>query len=356
MIRRMAWFVGAIVIMANLGGCGIGYNRVLFGTKTNVGFDVDTKPPVVQLNINRKEGVIAPQFENGMKLPVLASFRFESSKSFSPNIGSAFATGDAALTLAALYDDDTPTLENEPDGWMQRLELIKKFNSSLTLNHKPTIPDNAAMLFAEKGPDGEYFQQTDVRPVFFGTDTSLGLKIGWSGAGAFPDSAKLGFNRKELAWVPVSIRDESSDGLGPYSVKTSSLLATIDSGIGQPTLVDGAPQTDIQYVQYFATGDAATLLALQQNVRMAMIIRLDPNRQMLVEVYSAPYRVSELARRIKKWRDETSDQEPNLRRILITDFLRRENIGVSTAFWLRTSNEPGRAEQYQKFIDENDIE
>lgn len=353
MIRRMAWFVGLIVIMANLGGCGIGYNRVLFGTKTNVGFEVDTKPPVIQLNIGRTEGVIAPQFENGKKLPVLASFRFQNSGSFSPFVGSAFATGDAALTLAALYDDDTPYKKE----WLSRLKLVREIDSSLKLDYKPTIPDNAAMLFADKGPDGEYFQQTDVRPVFFGTDTSLGLKIGWSGAGAFPDSAKLGFNRKELAWIPVSMSSkESSSGKTTYFVKTSSLLATIDSGISQPTLVDGAPKTDIQYVQYFATGDAATLLALQQDVRKAMIIRLDPNQQMLVEVYSGQYSVSELSQRIKEWRDETSDQDPNPRRTAITNFLRRENIGVSTAFWLRTSSKPGRAEQYQKFIDENEIE
>ncbi len=364
MIRRMAWFVGAIAIMADLGGCGIGYNRVLFGTKTNVGFEVDTKPPVVQLNIDRTEGVIAPQFENGKKLPVLASFRFENSDSFSPGIGSAFATGDAALTLAAMYDDPTP-----PGEWEERIKLLDKIDSSLTLDQKPTVPDNAAMLFADKGADGEYFQQTDVRPVFFGTSTSLGLKIGWSGAGMFPDSAKLGFNRKELAWVPVTISeatsDESSDESSgessdessvestKYSVKTSSLLATIDSGISQPTLADGAPKVDIQYVQYFATGDAATLLALQQDVRKAMLVRLDPNRQTLVAAY---FSVGELARRIMGWRDETSDEDPNPRRTLITDFLSRENIGVSGTFWLRTSGEPGRTEQYQKFIDENEIE
>ncbi len=275
MIRRIAWLVGAIVIMANVGGCGIGYNRVLFGTKTNVGFEVDTKPPVIQLNIARTEGVIAPQFENGKKLPVLASFRFKNSDSFSPNIGSAFATGDAALTLAALYNEGTP-----PGNWQSRFDLVRdEIDSSLKLDNPPSIQDNAAMLFAEKGSDGEYFQKTDVRPVFFGTDTSLGLKIGWSGAGAFPDSAKLGFNRKELAWVPVSMREKIVDGKTKYHVKTSSLLATIDSAISQPTLVDGAPKMDIQYVQYFATGEAATLLALQQDVRQAMLVRLDPNQE-----------------------------------------------------------------------------
>lgn len=279
MIRRTAWFVGAIVIMANVGGCGIGYNRVLFGTKTNVGFDVDAKPPVVQLNIARTEGVIAPQFENGKKLPVMASFRFQNSESFSPTIGSAFATGDAALTLAALYNEATPA-----GGWRSRLNLVREIDSSLILDNPPSVPDNAAMLFAEKGLDGEYFQQTDVRPVFFGTDTSLGLKIGWSGAGPFPDSAKLGFNRKELAWVPVSVSEKSLGGKTKHLVKTSSLLATIDSAISQPTLEDGAPKMDIQYVQYFATGEAATLLALQEDVRKAMLVRLDPNQEKFAEL------------------------------------------------------------------------
>ena len=39
---------------------------------------------------------------------------------------------------------------------------------------------------------------------------------------------------------------------------------------------------DLDYLQYFATGEAATLMAMQQDVRKAMIARLDPNREKVI--------------------------------------------------------------------------
>ena len=43
-------------------GCAIGYNTTLFTTKSNIGLDVDTKPPVAEISISRQEGVLAPGF------------------------------------------------------------------------------------------------------------------------------------------------------------------------------------------------------------------------------------------------------------------------------------------------------
>ncbi|NBV21954.1 MAG: hypothetical protein EBS05_08545 [Proteobacteria bacterium] len=57
-----------------LQGC-VGYNRVAFATKSNVGLDFDTQPvPTMQVNISRKEMAIEPTYEGGQTPPLLASF------------------------------------------------------------------------------------------------------------------------------------------------------------------------------------------------------------------------------------------------------------------------------------------
>jgi hypothetical protein len=164
----------ALCILPVISGCGIGYNRTLFVTKTNAGFEVSAEPPTFELDISRLEGVVAPQFENGKKLPVLASFRFQTSGPFSPNVGSAFAAGDAATTLASLYGDATPSGD-----WTFRADLVKgsqyPADSTLILSSKPDTSKWLPSPFNKVFPEPE-FQTNDVRPVFFGTDTSIGLR------------------------------------------------------------------------------------------------------------------------------------------------------------------------------------
>jgi len=263
--RPLLWLMTAALL---LGGCGFGYNRVLFVTKTNTGFEVTSTPPTVHLAIARMEGVIAPQFQNGQKLPVMASFKFLNDGFFAPAVGSAFTTGDAAVTMAALYSDATP-FQND---WRSRVTLLtppSDTDSTLSLPAEPETP----RVFGRRWFT---FQEKKVRPVFFGTDTSLGIKIAWSGATAeFPDSARFGYNRTELALVPIAM-----DNTNPKDVKMrmSSLMATIDAGVDG--IGTGAqPGVNFQLVQYFATGRAATLMALQQDVRKAMLARLDPHKE-----------------------------------------------------------------------------
>lgn len=273
-----------LIILSVLPGCGIGYNRTLFVTKTNVGFEASTEPPTLQLDIARVEGVVTPQFQNGQKLPVLASFRFRTSGVFSPAVGSTFATGDAATTLAALYGDATPY-----GNWEDRGKIVKegplRTDSTVTLTQEPTVRWLPSWLgWLEWVLPKPEFQTTDVRPVFFGTDTTLGLKVAWTGmTGGYPDSAIFGYNRKELALVPIS---KHVDGAA-YRMKMSSLLATVDSGVSELKRTDGAPGSTVQHIQYFATGNAATLLALQQEVRQAMLARLDPHKEDFKRVFAA---------------------------------------------------------------------
>ena len=79
-----------VMLCAVPSGCALGYDRMLLITKTNVGLDIDSKPPTAEISIARREGVIAPSFEEGKALPVLASFRFEGGW-FSPRISATFA-------------------------------------------------------------------------------------------------------------------------------------------------------------------------------------------------------------------------------------------------------------------------
>lgn len=271
-----AFVLGVLPVMS---GCGIGKTGVLFVTKTNMGFEVSTQPPTAELTISRVEGVVGPQFENAKKPPVMASFKFENTGIFAPHVGSAFATGDAAVTMAGLYGDETYGQD-----WQSRANELKPDKAS-------TTPTNSVLELDKQPEPGRWlplpdwgwlnwlnpkleFQTNDVRPVFFGTDTAFGVKVAWSGmTGQYPDTAKIGYNRKELALVPVSMKGPDQNKTTPFKMKIPSLLATLDSGVK----TGGAASLDTTYIQYFATGNAATLLALQKDVRYAMLARIDPH-------------------------------------------------------------------------------
>jgi hypothetical protein len=59
---------------------------------------------------------------------------------------------------------------------------------------------------------------------------------------------------------------------GQYRVAIPSFLATVDSSATAKSL----RESGVEYLQYFATGMAATNLALRRDVRRAMLKRLDP--------------------------------------------------------------------------------
>lgn len=269
--------VGLIGLVPLLSGCGTGHTRTFFAAKTNVGLEVSTTPPTAQLDISQLEGVVSPQFENGKKLPVMSSFRFDNSGFFSPAVGSAFATGDAAKTMAALYDDDTPI-----EGWKNRINEVDSVNfkgdSKLELDNKPTVMSWMPSWLEWARPK---FQKKDVRPVFFGTDTALGVKVAWSGmTGELPDTAVFGYNRKEIALVPISMKKVTKEDKDVYEMKQASLLATLDTATNL-SIDEDERGLDFNLVQYFATGDAANLLALQKDVRKSMLTRLDPHGEEL---------------------------------------------------------------------------
>lgn len=259
-----------------LTGC-VGYNTTLFMTKSNAGLDFDAKPPTMELNISRKEGVVEPTFEGGKTPPVLASFGSKSGgfSKFFFGVDQTFAGGDAAVTMAKLYDDANKV----PDG----TNSDHIFDSGLPLSKIPEAnKPNASWLskwFLRLPEPGE------TRPFFFGTDTQLGVKVGWNGVGgAYPDNLKIGFSRKEISVAPVTFtpRETGANGVERANVvRIPSFLATVASD------VKVGDQVELSWMQYFATGDSARFLARQYGVRKAMLQRADPSAVALSEAEKA---------------------------------------------------------------------
>lgn len=243
----------AVVLVS---GCA-GYNHTLFVTKTNVGLDLDTQTPTAEVSLARREVVVAPTFEMGQTPPVAASFRVKGAW-IASDVSTTFTGGDAAKTVAELYNQTTPTGTAK-----------KASDSTLTLRAGP----KSSFL----GNEVKLYQQGQIHPLIFGTDTSLGIKAAWSGMTAqYPDSLKVGFHRKEIAVAPVFATRSNFTQNGAtatnHLVKIPSFLATTDSGGKTGSITN----SQFRYTQYFATGEAADQLALRQEIRDAIAERLDP--------------------------------------------------------------------------------
>jgi hypothetical protein len=243
--------ISALPSLFLMNGC-VGVDSTAFYTKSNVGVEVSGSPPSVAIDISRDEGVLTPQFEGGKTLPVLASFKNENDGIFSGQVGSTFATGKAAVTMARLYDSAV-------DGIV--------YDSSVDLERAPQ---------KSKTDNSNPLQTNEIKPVLFSTSTSIGLQIGWSTiTSALPDSFTLGYNRKEMAILPVSYQENANE----KKVDQASLLATLGFVYDTTNANPNAEVSDgktVTYLQYFATGDAASYLATKPEVRTAMIKRLDP--------------------------------------------------------------------------------
>ena len=185
------------VILASsvISGCGIGQKKVLFTTRSNVGLDVDAKQFTAQINIDRQEAVISPTFEGGKHVPIAAAFRNNNRLLGGFGVSSLFAGGDAALALT------TPPKANRVEG-----------ESLISLSEPPQYHKGLFGKFFNLFKDEERIEREkylpgpgQVTPFIFDTDTSLGIKLAWTGAAAeFPDKIKIGFNREEFALAPVT--------------------------------------------------------------------------------------------------------------------------------------------------------
>jgi hypothetical protein len=262
MNHKLKYSIVAIIGILALPGCA-GYDRILFVTKTNVGLDVDNKPPTAEITIARRELAITPTFQDAMEnentLPLLASFGL-TGNFLNPEITSRFAGGLAAVIIAkgpaAAADSSSLCLSKEPD-----TRPLWKW-----LWHKITF----------KGEAHKYDE--DTRAFYFATDTSFGLKVGWDGSsGPYPDTLKLGYNRKELAYPPIFVKEGCADKRASsptkeWEVSVPSFFASLDNS----STVKEWSKSGTTHIQFFATGRAATEFVRRADVNAAMYKKMLP--------------------------------------------------------------------------------
>ena len=208
------------------------------------------------------------------------------------------------------------------------LELEKRFDSKVDLYLEPKMP-----WFVPKERPGA------VRPVLFGTDTSFGFKVAWKNPESpVPDYLRLAYQRRELAFAPVTVglardksgalyRDKAGKLTNQLEANVPSLLATVDT-----TLELREPwKSDFEYLQYFASGRAATALAFRHAVRKAMLTRLDPEQGKLVQ--QAAYRTETIPAqdRIGGWLNGPDSDERKQLRAWLKD---ERGFEGSEALWL----------------------
>lgn len=291
-----------VLFIVLLSGCA-GYDRVLFVTKTNVGLDIDQKPPTAEITIARRELAITPTYQDTVPdekektLPLLASFGL-TGNFINPEITSQFAGGDAAITLAK--GPNNKNGENSSN------------NSSICLNKAPDTRPPWKKLWHkitfQKRP------KENTRAFYFATDTSFGLKVGWNGTGGpYPDNLKLGYNRKEFAFPPIFVKkgcdpktfkkqprvkeykdgetylvkengerilDEDGNPIPAepwYEVKVPSFYASLDNASSITEWTNSGTSSGTSHVQFFATGEAAKKFVERESVLQEAFNNMAPD-------------------------------------------------------------------------------
>lgn len=252
-------------------GCA-GYDRILFATKTNVGLDIDDKPPTAEITMARRELAITPTFEDAQgedkTLPLLASFGL-TGNFLNPEITSRFAGGEAALVLA-----QGPDRQADPEKLREQ--------SSLCLSELPEMrPLWKKLKHSIFGRGKE-----DTRAFYFATDTAFGLKVAWDGVtGPYPSSLKLGYNRKELAFPPIFATDAPScrpsdqpSNTKWWKVTVPSFVASLDNS----SAVKDWYESGVTHTQFFATGKAASAFVKRPAVNAAMNKAMYPHSDLSI--------------------------------------------------------------------------
>jgi len=271
-------------------GCA-GYDRILFVTKTNVGLDIDNKPPTAEITIARRELAITPTFQGATDdektLPLLASFGL-AGNFLNPEITSRFAGGEAALVLAQGPDRqaDLAKLSEQP---------------FLCLSKEPETRSWWEKLF---GKD-------DIRPFYFPTDTAFGLKAAWDGTtGPYPSTLKLGYNRREFAFPPIFTNEKSCDipdGLpdkNGWKVTVPSFVASLDNSstitdIKEWVTSEKPPtgtewtRSGVTHTQFFATGKAASEFVNRPEINAVMNKKMYPQESPSIDPVASVVVVSE---------------------------------------------------------------
>ncbi len=192
---------------ATLEGCTSLKENVVFVTKTSLGIDFDGTPPAASIAYDRTEGYFGPRYENGAVPPVVAKISSDGGI-FDRNVKQYYATGTASNLLTG--------------------SSAKTSATSL------------------KG---------DAKPMFFGTSTTLGIKIGFTTT--LPDSFTFGYRRKEASLIPLGHITDSSSGTPVVKHAYPSVIGVFTTDTKAKTPSDSS----FGLSQFFATGTAAEALA-----------------------------------------------------------------------------------------------
>lgn len=201
---KWLWLIAAAIALQ---GCASvkPKDNVIFLTKTSIGLDVDGTPPEVSFAYSRVEGFMGPRYDNGA-VPPVASRLSTDGGIFNRNVSQFYATGAAA----SLVTGNTVT------------------------NGSPDLSG-------------------DREAMFFGTSTTLGVKMAFGATGL--DGFVLGYRRKEVSVIPIGTRDGSD-----HYASVIGVLST-DTGATTPA------ESKLGISQYFATGSAADSIAKWEEIK-----------------------------------------------------------------------------------------
>ena len=327
-------------VALGIAGCDtVGTDRALFATTTNVGLNIEFQPPASEFGYARRELAISPTFEGGRTPPLLGSFGYKNgtSSGFNQDIHDDFAGGDAAIIMATLLDSRAP------------------FPSALAWNSETPLPPGSYQCIQKAGspaptgsaptdsaPSGHHRLNLpgpgEVAPMTVGTNTSIGLTLGWSGLSAImPDTVRFGFNHKEMALAPVTATNGCAGitpppGVELISVRMPSFLATLDGSME----AGAATESGTKISQFFATGDSATRLALQPNVRIPFVQRSIPTK-------SCKYQDSASGTAITNWIGNDPAKAKS-----VTDWLKTNANGVNGALFLSCGEYEAQRQAFMK--------
>jgi hypothetical protein len=217
--------VVALVCAGATAGCA-DKDTVLFVTNSSLGINFDSKPPTANIAYDRTEGFIGPRFPNGGTPPAVASIE-TGGTIFDPKVRQVYATGHAAVR--ATKGKDSP-----------------------------------------EGPEALEGDANQKKLMFFGTETTVGLKVGF-GTNGTPDSLLFGYRRKEASIIPLGQETEVKDGKTVTKAVYPSVLASIDMNTHGRNL----PETGLTTKQFFATGQAAVAMATNPNIAAAFAAKAE---------------------------------------------------------------------------------
>jgi hypothetical protein len=209
-MRRMNKLtLATLSILVMTAGCSTTKNAV-FVTKSSISVvDIDKTPASFTFAYDRTEGVFGPNYENGA-VPSVVGFISTDGDIINPEIKQLYATGEAA----------------------------------------DIVVDPSGVYKSDDKVDG---LTGDREPLFFGTSTTFGFKIGVTGS---DPSLTLGYKRKEVSVIPLRKGEEGTEDV------YSSVLASIDTSV-DPSFGAGDNNAEFENGQFFATGVAAKILASQ---------------------------------------------------------------------------------------------